>query len=143
MLSPFTDIKKMVFGDYPVSNTEEVDPTDADCFEQGMWFCLDTAASGKVKLGTGAAAAPCWSRKGEPSTQALGKVTLIIGGMLEAETDQYSASPSPAFAIGDSLYVDADGKLTNVSTGTQVAVLLETPAENANGNLKFRRILLG
>jgi hypothetical protein len=137
MLSPFTDIKKLVYGDYPVSIAHEVDPNEAECFEQGMWFCLDTANSGKVKLGTGPGAAPCWSRKGEPSTQVLGQVTLIIGGFLEAETDQYADS---GITTGGALYVDADGKLNNASTGTQVAWCVETPGDNANGNLKFRRI---
>lgn len=76
-----------------------------------------------VKPTAGKFAVPVWSESNRdgsagfsPDIAATGKVT-VIHGKLKGITDQYVGTP----AVGDALYVDANGKLTASGSGTVIA----------------------
>lgn len=81
--------------------------------------------AGKASKPTaGGMAMPVWSESNRdlkggfsPDIAATGKVTLLYG-KVRCITDQFVGTP----AVGDPLYVDADGKLTASSAGNAVVV---------------------
>ena len=104
----------------------------------GTWAKLTTPAVANnvptADLPTaGGHAFPIWSEsyrdhtagKWSPDVMATGQLTLIYG-KYRAVTDQVNASYLPA--IGDVLYVGADGKLTTNSTGKAIVVAYCTKA---------------
>lgn len=88
-----------------------------------------------VKPTAGDFAVPVWNESARnlqtgvwsPDVLATGKVTVMYG-KLRAVTDQFTGTP----AVGEKLYVDADGKLTTSSAGKAIPIAICTKASHTS-----------
>ena len=93
-------------------------------------FVCHGGSNDVVQPTAGNFAIPVWSESNRdetagwsPDIAATGKVSTLYG-KLRGVTDQYIGTP----AVGDPLYVDANGKLTTVSAGNAVVIAYCTRA---------------
>lgn len=141
MLDILSPIIKTQVRDFPVTTAANVDPSDASCFEQGMWFMFDTANAGHIIQATTAStctyAFPIWSKKGEPTTQNLKQLACIFMQQFDADTDQFNSGAS--FTIGCPLTV-ASGLLTTTTTNDYVHAICVLPPASNNNKLRFTKV---
>ena len=140
MLDIRTPVIKVVIRDFQVADTY-LNPTVAGYFVAGQWWQLDPVNDGHVipiANETPALAFPVWSKRGEPSTQALGRVSVIYAGEFEADTDQFNTNVN--YTVGQRLTV-ANGVLTPLVVGNYChGITVRTPANN-NNKLRFFRLV--
>ena len=137
ILSP---VEEVILRDFPLTDSTLVDPQDSSAFEQGMWFSFDQTAGNEGKIVKGAANAtvnrafPAWSKKGEPTTQALTQLTVIFLGEFMADTDQFDETET--YTVDMALTANADGILVPQTGAWPVRGYVMLPPDSNNGLLR-------
>lgn len=136
-----SSLDHIILRNFPVTDPDRVDPSNANVFQQGQWWTMDTTAGNERQIIPGCSGAtvyllfPIWSERGEPSTQALDNLTVIYSGNYVADSDQFVSGQ--AYAVGEPLVITAAGLLSRRIGGVatyQIQAYVELPPAN-NGNL--------
>tara|TARA_Y100000114_G_scaffold56876_1_gene52048 strand:+ start:538 stop:999 length:462 start_codon:yes stop_codon:yes gene_type:complete len=123
-----------------------VDPTDATCLVAGEWVQLNGSGTAIAAPDPTSTTPPTqslllfqvFSKKGDYSAQALGKVTILNSFDYIAETDQYDTNG--AYAAGTTLGVNAAGQLVPVSSAGDKVYAIALGAPASGGLLKYQRV---
>lgn len=144
-LTILSSVNEIYRRDVEVDTANLTDTTHSDCLVAGEWVALDATGKATISsdaLGSGArtSAIPgvlqVFTQKGDYSSQALGRVTVLNSFDYIAETDQYTGS----IAAGALVMVNSDGVLATASGTGNYAVGIALAAAASPALLKFQRV---
>lgn len=137
MLEIKTPRSHLILKEFSINSTY-VNPNNTGAFEQGEWWQLDTNNSESIvpiTTGNPFLAYPIWTKKGAYAAQSLNQVTVVYGGPLESDTDQFDSTAT--FTIGQQLMIE-NGVLTPVAGGNYVHAVVIIPPDSNSNKLRFR-----
>ena len=143
-LTILSSVNEIYRRDVEVDSPTLTDTTSSDCLVAGEWVAFDATGKATISndaLGSGARTSDIpgvlqvFTQKGDYSSQALGRVTVLNSFDYIAETDQYASS----IAAGALLMVNSDGVLATATSG-KYAVGIALAAATSPALLKFQRI---
>ena len=135
-----TEVQGILRRDFPVADRTLVNPNNANPLMDGEFMNLD--ASYKLIRGVDDSfGMALFVERGRMDVQAIGKVTVLMGGAYEADTRVFTSTSITLgckLEIGASVTVDALTKtgLVIFAAGEVVGYCTRTPATNG-GKLRF------
>jgi hypothetical protein len=139
------DVQSLRRRDFPVADRTLVNPTNANPLMDGEFMNLN-ASYQLIRGANGSLGFGLFVEKGRFDVQAIGKVTVLMGGTYEADTRVFTAS---GLTLGGKLQISASvtvdtltkSGLANYSSGEVVGYVTRLPANNG-GKLRFLQTLV-
>jgi hypothetical protein len=143
-----TEVQGLLRRDFPVADRNLVNPNNANPLMDGEFMNLDTAYK-LVRGVEGSFGMGLFVERGRMDVQAIGKVTVLMGGAYEADTRVFGAGMA---AVGQRLMISASvtvdtltksGLVLHDGTATKeiVGYVTRLPANNG-GRLRFMQTLV-
>lgn len=144
-----TEVQGLLRRDFPVADRNLVNPNNANPLMDGEFMNLDTAYK-LVRGAEGSFGFGLFVERGRMDVQAIGKVTVLMGGTYEADTRVFTAAGITA--VGQRLMISAavtvdtltkSGLVVHDGTATKeiVGYVTRLPANNG-GKLRFMQTLV-
>lgn len=143
-----TEVQGLLRRDFPVADRNLVNPNNANPLMDGEFMNLDSAYR-LVRGANGSFGMPLFVERGRMDVQAIGKVTVLMGGAYEADTRVFTAA---GLALGGRLMISAavtvdtltkSGLVVHSASATDeiVGYVTRLPANNG-GKLRFFQTLV-
>lgn len=140
-----TEVQGLLRRDFTVADRTLVNPNNANPLMDGEFLNLDS--SYKLIRGVdGSFGMALFAERGRMDVQAIGKVTVLMGGAYEADTRVFTTT---SLALGGKLQISASvtvdtltkSGLANYSSGEVIGYVTRLPANNG-GKLRFFQSLV-
>ena len=140
-----TEVQGLLRRDFPVADRTLVNPNNANPLMDGEYMNIDSAYK-LIRGADGTFGMGLFVERGRMDVQAIGKVTVLMGGAYEANTRVFTAS---GLTLGGKLQISASvsvdtltkSGLANYSSGEVLGYVTRLPANNG-GLLRFFQTLV-
>lgn len=140
-----TEVQSLLRRDFPVADRTLVDPTNANPLMDGEFMNLN-ASYQLIRGANQSLGFALFAEKGRFDVQAIGKVTVLMGGTYEADTRVFTSAGlvlGGKLEISNAVTVDTLTKsgLKVYAAGESVGYVTRLPANNG-GRLRFIQTLV-
>ena len=140
-----TEVQGLLRRDFTVADRTLVNPTNANPLMDGEFMNLDSSYK-LIRGADGTFGMALFAERGRMDVQAIGKVTVLMGGAYEADTRVFTTT---SLTLGCKLQIDASASVDSLtksglklySSGEVIGYCTRLPANNG-GKLRFFQTLV-